>query len=74
MKDILITNVRLMDPASGRDEITHIYISDGRINNIGEQLAATVTIDGRGLIAAPGLIDMRVSTGEPGKQAASHLW
>ena len=68
MKDILITNVRLMDPASGRDETTHIYISDGRISNIGEQLAATVTIDGSGLIAAPGLIDMRVSTGEPGNE------
>ena len=68
MKDILITNVRLMDPASSRDETTHIYISDGRISNIGEQLAATVTIDGRGLIAAPGLIDMRVSTGEPGNE------
>ena len=68
MKDILITNVRLMDPASGRDETTHIYISDGRISNIGEQLAATLTIDGSGLIAAPGLIDMRVSTGEPGNE------
>lgn len=68
MKDILITNVRLMDPASNRDEITDIYIADGKIANIGEQLAATLTIDGRGLIAAPGLIDMRVSTGEPGQE------
>jgi len=62
MKDILITNVRLMDPASNRDEITHIYISGGVITNIGERLAATIEIDGRNLIAAPGLIDMRVIT------------
>ena len=68
MKDILITNVRLMDPASNRDEITHIYINEGKVANIGEQLAATLTIDGTGLIAAPGLIDMRVSTGEPGQE------
>lgn len=68
MKDILITNVRLMDPASNRDEITHIYINEGKIANIGEQLAATLTIDGTGLIAAPGFIDMRVSTGEPGQE------
>ena len=68
MKDILITNVRLMDPASDRDEITDIYISDGKIANIGEHLAATLTIDGTGLIAAPGLVDMRVTTGEPGQE------
>ena len=68
MKDILIKNVRLMDPASGRDEVTHIYISEGIIANIGEPLAATVTIDGHGLIAAPGIIDMRVTTGEPGHE------
>lgn len=68
MKDILIKNVRLMDPASGRDEVTHIYISEGVIANIGEPLAATVTIDGHGLIAAPGIIDMRVTTGEPGHE------
>jgi len=66
MKDILITDVRLMDPASGRDDITHIYISGGNVVNIGERLAATLEIDGSGLIAAPGLIDMRVITGEPG--------
>lgn len=66
MKDILITNVRLMDPESGHDDITHIYIADGKIANIGERLAATIEIDGSGLIAAPGLIDMRVVTGEPG--------
>ncbi len=66
MKDILITNARLMDPASNRDEITHIYISNGKITNFGERLAATLEIDGTGLIAAPGLIDMRVITGEPG--------
>ena len=68
MKDILIKNVRLMDPASGRDEVSHIYISEGIIANIGEPLAATVTIDGYGLIAAPGIIDMRVTTGEPGHE------
>ena len=68
MKDILITNVRLMDPASGQDDITDIYISNGLIANIGEPLAATLTIDGTGLIAAPGLIDMRVTTGEPGNE------
>ena len=39
MHDILITNGRVIDPASGRDEIADVAIADGRVAKIGRKLA-----------------------------------
>ena len=64
-----VTDIRILDPESGTDEIGHLRIEDGRIADFGPNCAAYGTvIEGQGLCVAPGLIDMRVTTGEPGRE------
>ena len=69
-----VTDIRIIDPASGRDETGHIVIDDGRIADIGQNAEPRGDIiDGRGLSAAPGLIDVRVRAGEPGQESRETL-
>ena len=64
-----ITNARLLDPATNLDEIGDVLIEDGLIASIGDALGkADETIDASGLCLAPGIIDLRVKTGEPGSE------
>jgi dihydroorotase len=71
--DTVFINVRLMDPASGRDEPGGILVKDGVIADIGGHLrrnapAGAAVVDGKGFLLCPGLIDMQVFTGEPGQE------
>lgn len=68
MSTLTIVNARIIDPESGLDQQGHIRIEDGIITGIGDLDPAGDIIDAEGLIAAPGLIDMRVTTGEPGSE------
>ena len=67
---MIIHNVRLCDPASERDEIGWLRIKDGVIAEIGEGKPAKTKskelLDGKGAVLAPGLIDMRVQSRNPG--------
>lgn len=78
---LLIKNIRLMDPKSGRDEDTDILIDDDRVVLIARGIGSEITdeederaaldkdtllIDGNGLIAAPGLVDVHVHFRDPG--------
>jgi dihydroorotase len=69
---IAIYNARVLDPASGRDETGGILIENGVIADVGAAIAKTtvadVKIDAKGKAVAPGLIDLRVKTGEPGAE------
>ncbi len=68
---ILITNGRVVDPASGRDERADIAIAAGRIVSIGKASAdfgADRSIDASGLIVAPGLVDLAARLREPGHE------
>lgn len=73
---ILIQNGRVMDPASGRDEVADVAIAAGRIIAIG-QVAADFqpnrTIDAKGCVVAPGLVDLAVRLREPGQEHAGML-
>src|SRR5207237_9548014 len=63
----IIRNGRVIDPASKRDEAVDLAIVDGKIADksaIKNQKAET--IEAKGLIVAPGLIDMHVHLREPG--------
>ena len=66
-------NAHLIDASSGIDGSGGILIDDGRIVAVGPQVtaaaagAAATIVDCRGAVLMPGLIDMRVITGEPGK-------
>ncbi|RRH88407.1 dihydroorotase [Variovorax beijingensis] len=69
MSRTLITNGRVIDPASGTDKKTDIAIADGKIAGIGHTPAgfkAERTIDAAGCIVAPGLVDLAARLREPG--------
>lgn len=71
---LVLTNARVIDPASNMDAPGTVIIVDGKILaagpaalNQGTPDGAT-TIDCNGAVVAPGLIDMGVSVGEPGAE------
>jgi dihydroorotase len=69
MSTLLIKNGRVIDPAQGLDKVTNIFIADGKIKAIdAKSPKADKTIDAKGLIVTPGLIDMHVHLREPGKE------
>jgi dihydroorotase len=77
-QSIYFTNVRLVDPASSYDGPGAVLIKDGVIVDVAKgQGPAPATdarvIDGRGAMLAPGLIDLRVKTGEPGSETKETL-
>lgn len=67
-----IYNARVIDPATGLDEKGGVLIENGVIAEVGagvlKTTAADVKIDAKGKALAPGLIDLRVKTGEPGAE------
>jgi dihydroorotase len=68
---IAFTNARLLDPASGRDEIGTLIADGGKVRALGAGVTApegAQTVDCTGYCLAPGLIDMRVAVGEPGEE------
>ena len=69
---ILIQNARLLDPGSGRDESAALAVADGRIVD-SEAFTADRTIDARGAVVVPGLVDLAARLGEPGHEHAGLL-
>ncbi|RYX94331.1 MAG: dihydroorotase [Comamonadaceae bacterium] len=68
---ILIKNGRVIDPASGFDQVGDLAIAAGRIvslNNTSADFAPNRTIDASGCIVAPGLIDLSARLREPGHE------
>jgi dihydroorotase len=66
---ILIKGGRVIDPASGTDEILDIYIEDGKIAGVGKGISApedAEIIDAAGKLVTPGLIDIHTHLREPG--------
>jgi dihydroorotase len=71
MADTIITNARLLDPASGLDAPGALLIRDGLIADCGAGLNApegATVVDAAGACLAPGLIDLRANLGEPGAE------
>ena len=64
----VIKNVRILDPASSTDMVGDIGIDGGKITAIGtvEAKAKDTVLDGKGLVAAPGLVDTHVHFRDPG--------
>jgi dihydroorotase len=68
---ILIQGGRVIDPASKTDTVADVAISAGKIVAIGKAPAdfqAQKTIDAKGLIVMPGLVDLSVRLKEPGHE------
>src|ERR1700712_3043490 len=63
--DLLIKGGRVIDPSVALDAVRDVAISGGRIVAVDANIAgdAAETIDARGKIVAPGLIDIHVHAG-----------
>ena len=71
MNDACIINGHIIDPANNIDVIGNLFITDGKVTEVGSKealpdLQHTDVYDAAGLIVAPGLIDMHVHLREPG--------
>jgi dihydroorotase len=68
------TNARLLDPASGLDADGGVLTDGERIVEVGAGLFSDgvpdgiTTVDCNGACLAPGLVDIRMHTGEPGQE------
>ena len=74
--NLLIKGGRVIDPVSGFDEIADLAIAHGvvvAIKHIAADFVPTQTIDARGCIVAPGLMDLAVRLREPGHEHAHML-
>ena len=78
-RPIAFTNVRLVDPASGYDGPGALIVTEGVIadvakgGDLGSLSKDVEVIDGRGAMLLPGLVDIRVKTGEPGTETKETL-
>src|SRR5690349_13829689 len=77
-RPLAFINVRLVDPESGYDGPGALLVQDGLIADIVKGEAPNIgeafeLIDGKGAMLAPGLIDLRVKTGEPGAEPKETL-
>jgi N-acyl-D-aspartate/D-glutamate deacylase len=57
--DLVISNGRVMDPGSGTDAVRNVAIRAGKIAAISANpLSGASTVDAKGLVVAPGFIDL----------------
>jgi len=80
MTDILFTNARLIDPSRNLDGIGYLMVADGLITEaeLGtpsqcDLSKITQIIECGGACLAPGLIDMRVQSADPGNEHLEDL-
>ena len=71
MTDLEISRAWLVDPAAGRDGPGEIVVVDGRLEAVTWLEGAEADgIDDRGVVVAPGFIDLHVHLREPGNEDA----
>ena len=76
---LALVNARLVDPESGYDGPGGVIVSEGVISDVakgrefGKLSKAVRVVDCGGALLAPGLIDLRVRTGEPGAETKETL-
>jgi len=68
METINILNGRVVDPASGLDEVRSIHIAHSKIAQVGGVLPhADLVLHADGMVVAPGFIDLHVHLRTPGQ-------
>jgi N-acyl-D-aspartate/D-glutamate deacylase len=64
--DVVIANGRVMDPESGLDAVRNVGIRAGKVVAVSEKpLTGKTTIEAKGLVVAPGFIDLHEHGQEP---------
>src|SRR5579862_7201441 len=64
--DVVISSGRVMDPESGLDAVRNVGIRGGKISIVSESpLTGTTTIDAKGMVVAPGFIDLHEHGQDP---------
>jgi dihydroorotase len=72
-RPLIVDNARIIDPASGFDDVGALRVEGGRIAGISRGIVhgapeGAIRVNAKGLVLAPGLVDLRVFTGEPGRE------
>jgi dihydroorotase len=73
-RPVAYINARLIDPSADTDQRGAVLIGDGKILDYGANLFSggapygITTVDCGGHCLAPGIVDLRVHTGEPGEE------
>ena len=72
MAILIIANGRVIDPAQRLDEVTDVFLVDGRVKQVGKTTRAErlgeAVFDASSCIVCPGLIDPHVHLREPGEE------
>jgi len=68
MTSLAIRGGRIFDPANGVDAISDVLLVDGRVTAVGPDAGkdADETIDARGMVVAPGFVDIHCHLRQPG--------
>lgn len=68
--DYLLRGGRVVDPASGTDDVADVLVVDGVVQEVGSKLAdkQATAIDCNGAVVAPGLVDLHTHLREPGRE------
>lgn len=71
MKPILIRGGHLIDPSSGIDAPRDVLLADGKVADVDKpgkiKQAGAEVINAKGLVVAPGLVDIHIHLREPGQ-------
>ncbi|NNM33284.1 MAG: dihydroorotase [Gemmatimonadetes bacterium] len=68
--DVVIRGGRVIDPASGIDQVLDVALGGGRVQEVGEGLdrPEAEVVDASGLVVAPAFIDLHAHLCEPGDE------
>ena len=72
INNFILRNARVIDPFTGEDSVRDIGVMDGVLVNP-EGVLNPLEIDLKGLVAAPGFIDIHVHLRQPGKTEAETI-
>lgn len=78
MSSLRIDHGRVIDPASGTDQVTSVFVQDGLVIRVGPNAPEgfpedATTLDAKGLVVAPGFVDLHAHLREPGFDHAESI-